>query len=115
VQEYAIVIAASSSLLEGVTLADYHSYEFPSITFKAEAVGQICIINGHHRIAAWKQVHQSLLLQLTGLQKLLQDFKVFSDYDSPEIIEARSNMNKLKQQLYVEGGWGAIVLDYGKL
>ena len=73
-QEYAINIAASSSLVEGIALAKYQSHDFPPIVFNGEATGAIYIINGHHRIAAWRQVHQALLGQMQSYEKILKDF-----------------------------------------
>jgi len=114
-QEYAIVIAVSESLLEGSVLAKYQSHEFPSISFKATGNGEIYIVNGHHRIAAWKSIHQELLNQLHSYERLLTGgLEVASDHDTPEIIEAREKVDALKDELVMQGGWGAIVLDYGR-
>ena len=63
-QEYAITVAASSLLVKDIALAEYQSHNFPPIVFNSKAAGKIYIINGHHRIAAWKQIHQALLEQL---------------------------------------------------
>ena len=112
-QEYAINIAASSSLVEGIALAKYKSHDFPPIVFNGEATGAIYIINGHHRIAAWRQVHQALLGQMQSYEKILKGFGGFSDSDPFSVKEAHDNVHDLQEQLYAEGGWGAIVLDYG--
>ncbi|KAF8803067.1 hypothetical protein BYT27DRAFT_7214906 [Phlegmacium glaucopus] len=112
-QEYAITIAVSPSLLNTNTLATYQSHEFPNINFKVHNNSNIYIFNGHHRIAGWKVVHQQLLSQLHTYEHLLKGgFSVASDNDTPEIIEARTNVGELKEQLFKEGGWGAVVLDY---
>ncbi|KAF8812896.1 hypothetical protein BYT27DRAFT_7207449 [Phlegmacium glaucopus] len=42
-------------------------------------------------------------------------FSVASDNDTPEIIEAHTNVGELKEQLFREGGWGALVLDYEQI
>ena len=84
-QEYAIVIGVSEFLLEGGVLAKYQSHEFPSISFKATGNGEIYIVNGHHRIVAWKSIHQELLNQLHSYEHLLTgESAVASDHDTPE-------------------------------
>lgn len=114
-QEYAITIAVSSSLLDGVTLSKYQSHDFPPITFKTAANGNIYIVNGHHRIAGWKFIHSELLKQLNEYEAQLKGaFSVASDNDTPEITVARANIDELKERLFTKGGWGAVVLDYGQ-
>ena len=112
-QEHAIIIAASSLLVNDITLAKYQSHDFPPIVLNGEAAGNIYIINGHHRIAAWRQIHQALLTQLQSYEKMLKDFGKSSNCDPFAVKEAHDHVEKLQQQLYAEGGWGAIVLDYG--
>jgi hypothetical protein len=114
-QEYAITIAVSSSLMNYDTLAKYQSHDFPNITFKSDNNGSVYIINGHHQIAAWKRVHNALLLQQQKYVNIMKGrFAVDSDGDTSEIIEARANLAELKKKLFKEGGWGAVVLDYGE-
>lgn len=43
-----------------------------------------------------------------------QTYAVPSDSDTPEIKTAHFNIAKLKVKLFAEGGWGAVVLDYGQ-
>ena len=115
-QEYAITIAVSSSLLKKEDLAEYQSDEFPNITFNSnEHNGSIYIVNGHHRIAAWKHVHDAFLTQLHKYESILKNrISVASDDDTREIKEAHSYAAELQKKLFSEGGWGAVVLDYGQ-
>ena len=62
-----IIVAASSLLIKDIALSNYQSHDFPSIVFNGKVAGEVYIINGHHRIAAWKQVHKDLILQATGI------------------------------------------------
>lgn len=104
----------SASLLENSILARYQSHDFPAITFKPNNNGNIFIVNGHHRIAAWKSVHQELVDRLHYYERLLKrQFSVASDNDTPEIIEAHNHVDELKERLLKEGGWDAVVLDFG--
>jgi hypothetical protein len=112
-QEYAIIIAASSSLVKDIALAEYQSHDFPPVVFNSKAAGKIYIINGHHRIAAWKQIHQALLEQLQSYETMLKGYGDYSDCDPFVVQEAHEHVETLQQQLYAEGGWGAIILDYG--
>ena len=127
-QEHAIIIAASISLVKDIALSKYKSHDFPQIVFNdkeeeeeedeedeedEEAAGKICIINGHHRIAAWKQLHKDLLAQLHGYEKMLKETGACIDSDPLKVEEAHNHVKSLRQHLYAEGGWGAIVLDYG--
>lgn len=113
-QEFAIIIAVSHNLLDDVDLAAYESHDFPNIAFNNHAEGGIYIINGHHRIEALILKNKVLLDSYNHYRKILgNDFKIPSDHDSPEILEARENIKTLQHSLYDNGGWGAIVLDYG--
>jgi hypothetical protein len=114
VQEYAITIAVSSSLIEDSTLAKYQSHDFPTVTFKENSNGNIYIVNGHHRIAAWKAVHRGLLEKLHENRQILKgDLSVANDHDTPATIAARELVDQLEKKLLIEGGWGAVILDYG--
>jgi len=116
-QEYAITLAVSSSLLDGITLSTYKSCDFPNITFNTNDNNNsnIYIVNGHHRIAAWKSVHQQQISQLQSYENLLKGkYAVASDDETPEIRAARINLGKLKVKLFAEGGWGAVILDFGQ-
>lgn len=113
IQEYAIVVAISESLLEESELAAYNSHEFPNISFK-DTPGEIHIVNGHHRIEALILKHKQLLEQYHRYQKLLKGVKVASDHDSQEIIDGRENLKRIEDTLLDDGGWGAIILNYGK-
>lgn len=112
-QEHAIIISASSSLIKDIALSKYKSHEFPPIVFNEKVAGEIFIINGHHRIAAWKQIHRDLLTQLKGYEKILEEAGACSNSDPITVEAAHDHVESLEQQLYAEGGWGAIVLDYG--
>ncbi|KAF8814193.1 hypothetical protein BYT27DRAFT_7019123, partial [Phlegmacium glaucopus] len=46
-------------------------------------------------------------------QLLKGGFSITSDHDTEAIIEARTRVDELKEKLLREGGWGAIILDYG--
>ncbi|KAF8954650.1 hypothetical protein BDZ97DRAFT_1765880 [Flammula alnicola] len=112
-QQYAIVVAVSSTYLEGLELAKYQSNTFPYIKFNAEVKsGSVHIINGHHRIAAWKEVHEPFLKQLHDIESILKGLNITSDHDTGDIIEAREQAVKLYEKLYIDGAWGALVLDY---
>lgn len=114
-QEYAIISAVSASLLPDGMLANYQSHEFPNITFNDSDNGSVYIVNGHHRIAAWKTVNKELLDQLHSYEHILKGgFSVANDHDTTPIVNARDRIREIKEKLFMQGGWGAIVLDYGR-
>jgi hypothetical protein len=110
-----ILSADSSSLIDNNTLAKYQSHNFPTITFKENNNGNIYIINGHHRIAAWKAVHQEHLDQFKSYEQLLKGgIAVANDnHDTQDIVDACTKVDELREILLEEGGWGAVILDYG--
>lgn len=115
IQQHAIIVAISETLLEGVNLSPYNSHIFNTVSFKENATGEIHIINGHHRIEAMIIKHKYLLDQYNQCQKLLsKDFKVASDADTEEIIHAREVLKTLEEKLLENGCWGAVILNYGK-
>lgn len=115
-QEFAIVIAVSESLLQGIEVAPYNSHEFPAITFKENVPGEIHIINGHHRIEALITNQKYLLTQAMSYRasSMGKLFKTGSDADTPAILEARDKLAIVERKLFEVGAWGAIILNYGK-
>lgn len=115
VQQHAIIVAVSETLLEGVNLSSYNSHSFNTVSFKENVAGEIHIINGHHRIEAMILKSKYLLDQYNHCQKLLsKDFKVASDADTAEILQARELLSTLEEKLFENGCWGAVILNYGK-
>ena len=112
-QEFAVIIAASKSLLDGIELEPYESHIFPDITFKDSADGEIHVVNGHHRMEALISKNKSLLTLQNKYLRTLELFKIPSDNDTQEIIIAREKLAELQEALCKKGGWGAIVLNYG--
>jgi hypothetical protein len=113
VQEHAIIIAASRLLIKDIALSKYQSHDFPPIVFNGKVAGNVYIVNGHHRIAAWKQLHADLLVQLQEYQNILKGNGACTESDPVAVEAAHHHVESLEKQLYAEGGWGAIVLDYG--
>ncbi|KAF8957917.1 hypothetical protein BDZ97DRAFT_1592406, partial [Flammula alnicola] len=53
------------------------------------------------------------LKQLHDIESILKGLNITSDHDTGDIIEAREQAVKLYEKLYIDGAWGALVLDYG--
>ncbi len=115
IQEYAIVIAVSGDLLAANALAPYNSHKFPRLSFPKNSAGEIHIVNGHHRIEALIYKHKELIDQHQVITKTLgSSFKVPSENDTYDILEARTHLSSLEDQLEACGCWGAIFLNYGE-
>lgn len=113
-QEYAITIAVTRSLIDNVELGKYRGIEFPDFRFN-NANGEIHIVNGHHRIAAWKEINKLLLDNLSKVKKVLgPGLQVASDQDTNPIVKARDQLLDITNEIFTSDGWGAIILDFGK-
>lgn len=112
-QEHALTFAVSNGLLEGATLSKYQSNQFPPVFLATGVNGEVLIVNGHHRIAVYKEVNASLLGQLSKYKKTLSEFKVASDNDTADITSARAFAADVEKKLWEGGQWGVIFLDLG--
>jgi len=112
-QQHALIVGVTKGLVDSTALAQYQSNQFPRIVLANDTNGELLIINGHHRIAAYKKVHAMLLEQHTKYEQTLGTFKVASDFDNSEIIEARERKTQIELKLWEVGCWGVVVIDKG--
>lgn len=113
-QVHAMVFAVSRSLVDPAALGKVKSGRFPDVVFKSNK-GTIEVVAGHHRMKVLAKSNEELLKYKIKCEDIVNTANQAQASSASSMELARSGLADISQKLWLNGRWGVIFLDLGKL